>query len=104
MKQLEEFIEKDKLAVSDEMFDRICRGIEREKQSRMPVFVTKGVQFCLVLTAVLLMVNVLTSNKEVSMQTGLQESEGFKAFAKENYFDILSDYYPQFLVGEEIEK
>ncbi len=102
MKHLEDFIAKDKLEVSDKMFERICAGIEKEKQSQMPAFLTKGVQICFILTAALLMVNILTGREEDNLQAGLQkENEEFKAFAKENYFDILSDYYPQFLVEKE---
>lgn len=102
MKYLEDFIAKDKLTVSDEMFERICAGVEKEKQSQMPAFLSKGVQICFVLTAVLLMLNILTAKKESNLQARLQqENEEFKAFAKENYFDILSDYYPQFLIEKE---
>ena len=44
----------------------------------------------------------LTAKKESNLQARLQqENEEFKAFAKENYFDILSDYYPQFLIEKE---
>ena len=68
MKHLEDFIAKDKLTVSDEMFERICAGVKKE------------------------------SNLQARLQ---QENEEFKAFAKENYFDILSDYYPQFLIEKE---
>lgn len=102
MKHLEDFIAKDKLTVSDEMFERICAGVEKEKQSQMPAFLSKGVQICFVLTAVLLMLNILIAKKESNLQARLQqENEEFKAFAKENYFDILSDYYPQFLIEKE---
>ena len=80
----------------------LCAGVEKEKQSQMPAFLSKGVQICFVLTAVLLMLNILTAKKESNLQARLQqENEEFKAFAKENYFDILSDYYPQFLIEKE---
>ena len=102
MKYLEDFIAKDKLTVSDGMFERICAGVEKEKKSQMPSFLSKGVQICFVLTAVLLVLNILTEKEESNLQAGLQqESEEFKAFAKENYFDILSDYYPRFLIEKE---
>lgn len=100
MRNLEEFIAKDRVQTTNrDMFETICILAEKRKRENTPkgLSVVVAVLCCIGVTIGLF--NVFTSYNNTTAQTALQqESEEFQTFAKDNYFDILSDYYPEELI------
>ncbi len=103
MKEMEEFIEKDKLdSAKGDMFERICQRAEQRKASQMPKGVIMSLSLCCVIAALTLFANIFVQNNQGELLADqMQQEENFKAFAQENYFDILSDYYPEELLEQE---
>lgn len=104
MKNLEEFIENDKQGFANEyLFDAICKRADREQALRLPKGLSRGLLVCCVLAAAVLSVNLLTSRSESELLAqSEQNAEFFESFTTENYFDILSDYYPEKLLDEKL--
>ena len=102
MKNLEDFIAKDRVQTTNkDMFETICALAEKRKRENTPkgLSVVVAVLCCIVVT--LSVFNVFATYDETTAQTALQqESEEFQVFAQDNYFDILSDYYPEELKQE----
>lgn len=102
MKNLEDFIAKDRVQITNkDMFETICALAEKRKRENTPkgLSVVVAVMCCIVVTLGLF--NVVSSYDKTTAQTALQqESEEFQVFAQDNYFDILSDYYPEELIQE----
>ena len=102
MKNLEDFIAKDRVQITNkDMFETICALAEKRKRENTPkgLSVVVAVLCCIVVT--LSVFNVFATYDKTTVQTALQqESEEFQVFAQDNYFDILSDYYPEELIQE----
>lgn len=102
MKNLEDFIAKDRVQTTNkDMFETICALAEKRKRENTPkgLSVVVAVLCCIVVT--LSVFNVFATYDKTTDQTALQqESEEFQVFAQDNYFDILSDYYPEELIQE----
>ena len=102
MKNLEDFIAKDRVQTTNkDMFETICALVEKRKRENTPkgLSVVVAVLCCIVVT--LSVFNVFATYDKTTSQTALQqESEEFQVFAQDNYFDILSDYYPEELIQE----
>ena len=102
MKNLEDFIAKDRVQTTNkDMFETICALAEKRKRENTPkgLSVVVAVLCCIVVT--LSVFNVFATYDKTTAQTALhQESEEFQVFAQDNYFDILSDYYPEELIQE----
>ena len=102
MKNLEDFIAKDRVQTTNkDMFETICALAEKRKRENTPkgLSVVVAVLCCIVVT--LSVLNVFATYDKTTAQTALQqESEEFQVFAQDNYFDILSDYYPEELIQE----
>lgn len=105
MKNLEEFIENDKQGFADkDSFDAICEKVDREQALRLPKGLSRGLLVCCLLAAAVLPVNLLTNKSENELLAQREQNEKlFESFTTENYFDILSDYYPEKLLDENLE-
>lgn len=103
MGKIEDIIVKDRITASNqEMFDSICRRIEKEQQNKLPNALGVGMKLCCCLIALLSVLNFVLFASVDKVQTSERfNDEEYHAFAKENYFDILSDYYPEELLKEE---
>ena len=100
MGKIEDIIAKDKIKTCErEMFESICSRIDREQQNRLPFAVGLSVKLACCLVILLSAVNFIAfeNNEEVQTVDGY-DNEEYHIFAKENYIDILSEYYPEELM------
>ncbi len=103
MKTIEEFIKSDNFkTLSEDSFENLFQKAEREKGSRGPKGFATSLGVCCLIAIVTLVANILIQNNSTELLAQENQEEMlFNSFAQENYFDILSDYYPEELLSQE---
>lgn len=102
MRNLEEFIAKDRIEVDNKnMFDSVCKRIDEEQESKLPIVTSIGLKLCCCLIVLVSLFNMFGMKSHDDIQTAQNDNTEYQIFAQENYFDILSDYYPEELVKGE---
>ncbi len=102
MRNLEEFIAKDRIQTDNkDMFESICKRIDREQESKLPIAISVGLQLSCCLIVLISIFNMFDRKSYDELQTAQSDNMEYQIFAQENYFDILSNYYPEELVKGE---
>ena len=103
MENMDGFIQKDmQRQTNASLYSDIMFEIERRESLFLPSGFTKCLLACCIVLLFSVAVNLsdlFSGNRDGFVAD--EQTEAFEQFAQENYFDILSDYYPeQILMGE----